>query len=47
MAQDLYELIQDDVSVRDRGEVEIKGFGRRRIYTLEGMSDIALGGHDM
>ncbi len=40
MAEDLYDVIKDDVSVRSRGEIEVKGFGRKRIYTLEGMSDL-------
>ena len=47
MAEDLYGLIRDDVTVRDRGEVEVKGFGRKRIYTLEGMTDLSVGGHDI
>jgi class 3 adenylate cyclase len=40
LAEDLYELIRDDVIVVERGEVEIKGFGSKRVYTLEGMSDL-------
>jgi adenylate cyclase len=40
LAEDLYELIRDDVVVAERGEVEVKGFGRKQIYTLEGMTDL-------
>ena len=46
LADDLYERIRDDVSVRSLGECDIKGFGRKRIYTLEGMTDLALPRHD-
>ncbi|MDH4142957.1 MAG: adenylate/guanylate cyclase domain-containing protein [Chloroflexota bacterium] len=45
MAEDLYELIRDDVTVRERGEMDVKGFGTKRIYTLEGMSDLAISAH--
>jgi adenylate cyclase len=41
MAEDLYELIRNDVTVRERGEEEIKGFGVKRIYTLRGMTDLS------
>jgi len=40
MAEDLYEKIRDDVLVTDRGLVDIKGFGRKQLYTLEGMTDL-------
>jgi adenylate cyclase len=40
MAEDLYQLIRDDVVVTERGEIEVKGFGSRRIYTLDGMTDL-------
>jgi adenylate cyclase len=46
LAEDLYQRIKDDVTVRDRGEVDVKGFGRRRIYSLEGMTDLAISAHD-
>ena len=46
LAEDLYERIRDDVSAHDRGEVEIKGFGLRRIYTLEGMTDLSISARD-
>lgn len=46
MAEDLYDLIRDDVRVRDRGEVEVKGFGHKRIYTLEAMSDLTIPGRE-
>jgi adenylate cyclase len=46
MAEDLYDLIRDDITVHERGEVELKGFGAKRIYTLEGMSDLAISSHD-
>jgi adenylate cyclase len=41
LAEDLYELISDDIVAHERGEVEVKGFGRKRIYTLESVSDLA------
>lgn len=40
MADDLYERIRDDVVVTDRGVVDVKGFGPKRIYRLEGMTDL-------
>jgi len=40
MAEDLYERIRDDVVVSDRGTIEIKGFGSKHIYTLDGMTDL-------
>ena len=46
MAEDLFELIRDDVTVHERGEVEVKGFGTKRIYSLEGMTDLAISSHD-
>jgi adenylate cyclase len=46
MAEDLYERIRDDVSVHDRGEVDVKGFGRKHIYVLEGMSDLTVSAHE-
>jgi len=45
MAEDLYERIKDDATCFDRGEVEVKGFGRKHIYVLEGMTDVTLPGH--
>lgn len=39
LAENLYERIRGDIAARDRGEVEIKGFGVKRIYTLEGMAE--------
>jgi class 3 adenylate cyclase len=46
LAEDLYERIRDDVTVRSLGECDIKGFGRKKVYTLEGMTDLALPRHD-
>jgi adenylate cyclase len=46
LAEDLYELIRDEVTVHERGEVEVKGFGTKRIYSLEGMTDLAISSHD-
>jgi class 3 adenylate cyclase len=40
LAEDLYDQIRDDVVVTERGEVELKGFGRKRVYTLDGMTDL-------
>ncbi len=40
MPQDLYERIRDDVIVSERGAIEIKGFGSKQVYTLEGMTDL-------
>jgi class 3 adenylate cyclase len=42
MSSELYELIKDDVRARDLGEREIKGFGRQRVYALEGSESIRL-----
>jgi adenylate cyclase len=42
LSEDLYDLVRDDVTVYDRGEVEVKGFGTKRIYTLEGMTDLSV-----
>ena len=46
LTDDLYERIRDEVTVEDRGDVEVKGFGRKRIYTLEAMTDLAPRGHE-
>ena len=46
LAEDLYERIRNDVTARERGEVEVKGFGRTRIYTLEGMTGISASARD-
>lgn len=43
---ELYERLRDEIRVRDRGECDIKGFGRRRVYTLEGMTDLSVSAHD-
>lgn len=36
LCQDMYELIRTDYRFEDRGEVEVKGFDRKHIYTLVG-----------
>jgi adenylate cyclase len=36
LCEDTYALIKDDFEFIDRGPHEIKGFGTRRLYTLEG-----------
>jgi class 3 adenylate cyclase len=36
LCEDTYELIKDDFVFSDRGEFEIKGFGKKRLYFLEG-----------
>lgn len=46
LADDLYDRIRADATVHDRGKVDIKGFGRRRIYTLVGMSDLPGSPHE-
>jgi class 3 adenylate cyclase len=43
MSAELYDLVRGDVRARDLGEHEIKGFGSRRVYALEGSDDIRLG----
>jgi adenylate cyclase len=40
LAEDLYLRIRDDVIVTDRGVVDVKGFGPKRIYRLDGMTDL-------
>jgi len=40
MPEDLYERIRDDVTVTELGEVEVKGLGTKRIYRLDGMTDM-------
>jgi class 3 adenylate cyclase len=35
VSEDTYRLIRDEFSCTDRGEVEVKGFGTQRIYTLD------------
>jgi adenylate cyclase len=42
LAEDLYERIRDDVTVRSLGECDVKGFGTKRIYALEGMTDLSI-----
>ena len=46
LTDDLYDRIRDEITVEDPGEVEVKGFGRRHIYTLEAMTDLARRGHE-
>ena len=46
LTEDLYERIKDDVTVHERGEVEVKGFGHKQIYTLEGMTDLSISAHE-
>src|SRR5690606_28470985 len=36
VSEDSYPLLKDDFVLIDRGEHEIKGFGRKRLYFLEG-----------
>lgn len=36
LCQDMYELIKDDFIFLERGEHEIKGFGKKQLYFLEG-----------
>lgn len=36
LSEDMYPLIRDDFRFEDQGEVEIKGVGPKRIYTLTG-----------
>jgi class 3 adenylate cyclase len=36
LCEDMYPLIRDDFQVSEIGEVEVKGFGRKRLYTLQG-----------
>lgn len=43
---DTYERIRADFRFRDMGEREIKGFGRQRIYALEGSAEIDLESED-
>jgi class 3 adenylate cyclase len=36
LCEDLYELIKDEFIFAERGEIEIKGFGSKKVYVLEG-----------
>ena len=36
LCEEMYDLIKRDFRFTDRGEVEIKGFGRKRLYRLDG-----------
>jgi class 3 adenylate cyclase len=36
LCEDMYELIRTDYRFEDRGELEVKGFGKKHIYTLLG-----------
>jgi hypothetical protein len=36
LCEDMHRLIHRDFHLTERGEQEIKGFGRKRIYTLDG-----------
>ncbi|HIF09658.1 MAG TPA: hypothetical protein EYQ81_07300 [Sneathiellales bacterium] len=36
LCEETYELIKDDFIFAERGEFEVKGFGKRRLYTLKG-----------
>ncbi len=36
LCEDMYELIKNDFRIEDRGEEQVKGFGRKQIYTLIG-----------
>jgi class 3 adenylate cyclase len=42
LTDELYELIRGDFRFRDLGEREIKGFGMKRIYALEGADDLQI-----
>jgi len=37
LCDDMYELIGNDFRVIERGEFDIKGFGVKRLYTLQGV----------
>jgi class 3 adenylate cyclase len=39
LCDDMHELIKSDFHFTGRGETEIKGFGTKRIYTLEDAGD--------
>jgi len=36
LCENMYELIKNDFRLEDRGEHEVKGFGRKQIYALKG-----------
>ena len=36
LCEDMYELIKYDFNFSERGEFEIKGFGKKKLYFLEG-----------
>jgi hypothetical protein len=42
MSAELYGMVRSHVRARDVGEREIKGFGRQRVYLLEGSDSIRL-----
>jgi class 3 adenylate cyclase len=52
LCEDMYELIRSDFHFTDRGEAEVKGFGTKRIYSLDEAEDSAtielppMPGHD-
>jgi len=46
MSADLYAMVRSHVRARDAGEREIKGFGRQRVYLLEGSDSIRLATDD-
>ena len=35
LCEDMYELIKHDFNFSERGEFEIKGFGKKQLYFLE------------
>lgn len=36
LCEDMYDLIRGEFDMTDRGEAEVKGFGKKRLYKLEG-----------
>jgi class 3 adenylate cyclase len=38
LTEDTYELVRDEFSCLDRGEIEVKGFGLQRVFSLESES---------
>lgn len=36
LCEDMYDLIRGEFDLTDRGEAKVKGFGKKRLYKLEG-----------
>jgi hypothetical protein len=39
LSADIWKLVRDEFETTDLGEVEVKGFGRQNIYSLDAEGD--------